>query len=80
MIKTSDTDVVILEQSTGNANPEDDYVIYSNGKEKWIIKGRCNYCGKCLPDNWVEILPRLDIPVRPEISKIKECSLKGEYL
>jgi len=56
--------------------------IYYNleNNEFWVIVGLCNKCGKCLPKDWLEIPNRKDIPVRPEISKEKECSLRGEYL
>lgn len=60
----------------------DSFIIYYNFEsyESWIIFGTCNRCGKCLPDGWLEDEHRLDIPVRPEINEIKQCSLSGVYL
>ena len=60
---------------------DDMIVVYYNleSNESWVIFGNCNRCGECLPDNWIEPQIRKDIPVRPEISKIQECSLGGIY-
>ena len=65
---------------------EDNFIIYYNieTQESWIIYGKCSLCGNCIigaidPD----LRPydqRGDIPVRPEISKTKDCTLRGVYL
>jgi len=72
---TADPDLIIIFRIS-------QLVIYFNyaSNESWIIFGICNRCGKCLPENWLEDTHRLDIPVRPEIKKIKQCSLDGVYL
>jgi hypothetical protein len=77
---TQDADVIIEHK-----DDETPFLIYSNNNnERWIITGVCNQCGKCIEgSNNPDLRPRedrLDIPVRPEITKIKECSLRGIYL